>query len=753
MVQVIKARNKVRYNVLRLGLAAVVVSCVGLGVTQSVSAADPTLGQFGAVCDGTTDDTTALQNALDATDSGETLTIPSGAVCRHTGILKARNDGMRVVGPGKLLATDQDHASFWIEADNVTVEGNLQLQTTGVTTRSGSHEAHKIVLKPTADGAIVRHVSIDGAAGDGIFVYGASNYLIEDVSIEHTKASGITNTYGAHDGTINRATVYNPGDTGITVASFTTDPAVSQNITINSPKLYGQTKGSAFAVVGGNNITYKDIYAEDSAEAGIYIASELATDNRLGATNIQVIGGKLVESNQDSNVDHGAVLVSDRNSNYANSNIVVRDLTIEDTRSTASRQVGLITSNGGSNQNVQFLNLAVTGGPSSVFSTSGTSSSDYNNLGMTYNGSNVTDHLGYTNSVLSYGAICDGTTDDTADLQTAFDAMTPYMPLIVPTGEVCRHTDVLHLENAGAVLLGPGTLLATDEENSSVWVEADYVMLDNALKLNMGTTTQRWEGQEQHKLTLRGNVGDTIRNVTINGAAASGIFVGSGTHDYLIEDVTVQDTRADGIHNTGGSYDGTIRRPNITNTGDDGVSVVSYQSDGAVSHDINVISPRFYGQTHGRAYSVVGGDNITFSDIYSEDSDAAAIYIASEGAPYYTYASTDVKVLGGEVVNSNAGATTVDHGAVLVYNGNSATTNSDILIDNLTITNTNSGASRQTGILNDAGANQRVQFNNFTITNGPSTLFVAGTTPTNQYNTVGWSYNNASVADHVGFTP
>lgn len=51
----------------------------------------------------------------------------------------------------------------------------------------------------------MRNISVDGAAAAGIFAFGASNYLIEDVLVENTRANGIHNTQGAHHGTIRNA--------------------------------------------------------------------------------------------------------------------------------------------------------------------------------------------------------------------------------------------------------------------------------------------------------------------------------------------------------------------------------------------------------------------------------------------------------------------------------------------------------------------------------------------------------------------
>lgn len=346
----------------------------------------------------------------------------------------------------------------------------------------------------------------------------------------------------------------------------------------------------------------------------------------------------------------------------------------------------------------------------------------------------------------AFGAKGDGVSDDTKALQMALDALHAGDTLTLETGKTYRHTDVLTVHVAGVRLTGPGTLLATNEARSSVWIYADNVTVEGGLTIKMATTTRRWDAYEQMKVRLSGHTGIKLRHITVDGSAAGGIYIGNACTNYLIEDVTVQNTRADGIHNTGGSHNGVIRRPIIRNVGDDGVAVVSYERDGPPCHTITVESPRFYGNVWGRAFSVVGGEDITFRDIYAENSNAAAVYIATEGEPWNTCASRRIHVLGGTLRNSNTSKTT-DHGAVLVYSGRPGYANDDIEITNLFMTDTRPTASRQVGVLGDA---HRVTLRNFSFTGGPDNLFSA-TAPAGQYNTVGW-VRTTPVADHVGFT-
>jgi hypothetical protein len=142
---------------------------------------------------------------------------------------------------------------------------------------------------------------------------------------------------------------------------------------------------------------------------------------------------------------------------------------------------------------------------------------------------------------------------------------------------------------------------------------------------------------------------------------------------------------ADGIHLTGGSHDGTVVSPVVNRPGDDGVAVVSYGSDPATSARITVTSPVVNDQLWGRGVSVVGGEDITYRDVVVNGSAGAAVYVASEGEPYYTRSVARVLVSGARVSRANTVAG-IGHGAVLVYSGRSETSVRGVRVENMTVT-------------------------------------------------------------------
>ncbi len=315
--------------------------------------------------------------------------------------------------------------------------------------------------------------------------------------------------------------------------------------------------------------------------------------------------------------------------------------------------------------------------------------------------------------------------DDTAALQRMLDQLSPGDTLVLPNATY-RHRDVLVVRVPGTRIVGPGaTLLATREDRSAFRIDADDVAVEG-LVLAVESTTRRWDALAQHKVLLSGHRGIALRDVTVTGSAASGIFV-DGAEDFLLERTTVTDTRADGIHLTAGAHDGRVVDAVTRGTGDDGIAVVSYEGTPPCRR-IEITSPEVRANTHGRGLSVVGGEDISFRDVLVEDSAAAAVYVAVEGAPFDTLTTRAVTVQGGRLVRSNTDPS-IDHGAVLIFSARRGHAVERVLIEGLTIMGTRDGASRQVGLLTAGGDIEDVTLDGLTITGGPPVAFSSEVDP------------------------
>lgn len=341
-----------------------------------------------------------------------------------------------------------------------------------------------------------------------------------------------------------------------------------------------------------------------------------------------------------------------------------------------------------------------------------------------------------------YGAVGDGRTDDTRALQAALDALGPGRTLLLPPGRTYRHDGVLVVRRAGSRLAGGGALLAGEEEHSALRLEADDVRVEGVV-LRLARTSRRWSGLDQHRLLLGPHDGIVVRDVRVEGSAASGVFV-RGARGFRLERLTVQDTRADGIHLTAGASYGVVDRPVVRRSGDDGVAIVSYASDAATSHHLTVLSPLVQGQRQGRGISVVGGEDVVVRDVRVEGSSAAAVLVATEGSPYDTRSTRRVAVDRVVVESANRSAD-VDHGAVLVTAGARGTVVEDVRISDVRIAGTRPGASAQVGVLVGDGATARdVLLERFSLRGGGPVFRTTGAAGVRR---TGWTVDGQPVAD------
>ena len=370
--------------------------------------------------------------------------------------------------------------------------------------------------------------------------------------------------------------------------------------------------------------------------------------------------------------------------------------------------------------------------------------------------------------VTSFGARCDGATDDTAAIQQGINNVPAGTALQIPAGKTCVYTDDLQANRAGVHITGPGILLSKNTGRSAIHITAANVTVDNLTMY--GTAPSRVDGvSDAAGVFIEHASGATIRNVTFQGQTAAlgmgtnGIFNDGGSN-FTFDHVTVTNSKADCIHNTNQANTGTISYAVVSGCGDDGIAVVSYRKDNGECHDITIESPKLYGQYWGRGFTVVGGSNITYKNIYAENSFGAAIYAGAEGNNYNTYGITNVKYLGGTLKGSNQGA---DHlgnaegggqapgpvqGAIQVLNYMNPGTNvnSDVTISDMTITGTDPAAGTEVRI--EGSPNNRIQFLNMNLTTTHQPFDAGGDEPA-QYNTIGWIVNGNPIADHKGFTP
>lgn len=301
--------------------------------------------------------------------------------------------------------------------------------------------------------------------------------------------------------------------------------------------------------------------------------------------------------------------------------------------------------------------------------------------------------IGLLVTVCGVAPVAHGDADATATLQAKFDALRPGDTLVLDGSY--SHAGVLVIRVPNVTIDGNGqTLTATNDATSAVQVRADGVTIHD-LNLSAPIGGPRYAAPEQDKLLVNAD-GVALRDITINGSAATGVFIYDSAN-FRLDRITVRDSRADGIHMTDGSNNGVVNDVVTERTGDDGVAVISYTNRNTpfsgVCHDIQINSPTVNGTTFGRGISVGGGENITYRNVRVSDTWGAGVYVTTEGDPFYTQSTRGVQILGGTVTGANYSPIPA-MGAIAIYGEHPGFATTDVTLSNLSVVDTRPEAQR-----------------------------------------------------------
>jgi hypothetical protein len=295
--------------------------------TSAVPAGALSIASFGAVCDGKTDNAKAIASAIaSAKSKGVAVLVPAGS-CAYSGVIKL--DSVQLWGLGDtsvLYALNTSQESIFMYGSGAQVR-QLKLSGGQATTRLAAWEATRIALFG-ATNFLIDHVTVDGSAAAGIQTAQSTNHgSITNNTIKNTLADSIHMTDKASFITVDNNHIENAGDDGIAVVSYRNDGGLVNNITARNNIILNSKWGRQMSVVGGDTVLYQNNDLENNlaSYACVYIAQE-SSYSTYGAHNVTVQYNTLKNCGGPS-TGHGAVMVySDGQEANTNVSLIRNDI-------------------------------------------------------------------------------------------------------------------------------------------------------------------------------------------------------------------------------------------------------------------------------------------------------------------------------------------------------------------------------------------------------------------------------------------
>lgn len=289
------------------------VKVTGAPVTESIAA-------HGANCNGTFNNSPAIAKAIAAAKvKGVPVFIPAG-VCAYGDVITL--DGVKMRGAGDssvLYALNWQRETIFMRGNGSEVT-NLKLSGVKAPSRQAPYEMTRIAPLG-ATNFLIDHVTIDGSAAAGIHVsHGTNNGRITNNTIKDTLADSIHITGKASYITLENNRIENSGDDGIATVSYRSDGALTHHITARNNVILNNKWGRQMSVVGGSNVLYENNRLENNLglRACLYIAQE-SSYSTYGAHDV-VAQRNTLKNCGGAASGHGAVMVFS-NGQEANTNI------------------------------------------------------------------------------------------------------------------------------------------------------------------------------------------------------------------------------------------------------------------------------------------------------------------------------------------------------------------------------------------------------------------------------------------------
>jgi hypothetical protein len=288
-----------------------------------------------------------------------------------------------------------------------------------------------------------------------------------------------------------------------------------------------------------------------------------------------------------------------------------------------------------------------------------------------------------------FGVACDGTTDDTAELQSALNALQPYQMLKIP-GKTCvtsKHLSLSTKSHVGVVGAGmDATILkATDPADSAFVVQGGDTILVSNFQVHSPNTTVRGTTpitdcfaaiQAAKNLTF-----DSLKAVNCSGAG----FLLVHANNVVIQNSVDDHSRADAFHVGYGSSNVIVRNNNAIHPGDDMFASIGYS---AINKNVTFVDNEGTGGAWGGGVAFEATDGGYAARNHISTTGVSCFRAAAWGA-WVSQPTTNI------VIEDNYGEncvtlTNTGHASIMVFTNIADVTN--ITVRNNTIVDPASGA-------------------------------------------------------------
>jgi hypothetical protein len=252
------------------------------------------------------DNTATFNNFIANATEYDEIVIPEG-VWTHSASLVHGKANISVSGYGaRFLGTVARYGGYRVTATGATVKG-LTHEVQGATARGNGENYDDCPFSVwDVDTFTWEDLESIGSRDAQFFVSGVNSGIVRNVIGRQSFADGFHISNGSKNVTVDGVQIFNPGDDGVAVVSYTNDFRLCSNIRISRIGVVNSL-ARGVSIVGGTNIRYTGVNVNRCRGAGIYIAHEQGDFNTSPVTDALVMDGHLIDCNWDTGLDSGSI--------------------------------------------------------------------------------------------------------------------------------------------------------------------------------------------------------------------------------------------------------------------------------------------------------------------------------------------------------------------------------------------------------------------------------------------------------------